>query len=82
MRGLKCGECGKKITGGFLESNIDKTVVCSRKCADKYSEKLPYKGKPIDHYSRITGYYQNISGWNKGKLAELRDRKRYNLKDE
>ncbi|RLI94338.1 MAG: anaerobic ribonucleoside-triphosphate reductase [Candidatus Altiarchaeales archaeon] len=31
----------------------------------------------IDYWSRITGYYQNISGWNKGKIAELRDRARY-----
>lgn len=30
-------------------------------------------------WSRITGYYQSVSGWNKGKVAELRDRKRYGL---
>lgn len=31
----------------------------------------------MEWWSRITGYYQNISGWNKGKIAELRDRQRY-----
>ena len=31
----------------------------------------------IDWWSRITGYYQNVSGWNKGKLAELSHRRRY-----
>ncbi len=31
----------------------------------------------IDWWSRITGYYQNVSGWNKGKLAELSQRRRY-----
>ncbi|HIE34056.1 MAG TPA: anaerobic ribonucleoside-triphosphate reductase [Candidatus Altiarchaeales archaeon] len=35
----------------------------------------------VDWWSRITGYYQNISGWNKGKLAELRDRRRYGLNE-
>ncbi len=33
----------------------------------------------VQNWSRITGYYQNIKGWDKGKLAELRDRKRYGV---
>jgi len=37
--------------------------------------------KNIDWWSRITGYYQNVAGWNKGKLAELRDRRRYGTSD-
>ncbi len=36
----------------------------------------------LDWWSRITGYYQNISGWNKGKLAELSDRRRYHVSGE
>ena len=40
------------------------------KCPSCGSEK-------IDWWSRITGYYQNVSGWNKGKLAELSQRRRY-----
>ncbi len=35
--------------------------------------------KNLDWWSRITGYYQNVGGWNKGKLTELRERKRYGL---
>jgi len=30
----------------------------------------------VQMWSRITGYYQNIKGWNKGKLQELKDRQR------
>lgn len=30
----------------------------------------------IDWFSRITGYYQNVSGWNAGKREELRRRHR------
>ena len=33
----------------------------------------------LEYYSRITGYYQKVSGWNEGKLQEFKDRKRYEL---
>jgi ribonucleoside-triphosphate reductase len=36
-------------------------------------------GDQIDWWSRITGYYQNVGGWNKGKLAELKERRRYGV---
>lgn len=29
--------------------------------------------------SRVTGYLQDVSGWNMGKVQELKDRKRYDL---
>lgn len=35
--------------------------------------------KDVDWYSRITGYYQKVSGWNAGKLQELQDRRRYGV---
>jgi anaerobic ribonucleoside-triphosphate reductase len=31
----------------------------------------------MEGIARITQYFSRISGWNRGKLAELRDRKRY-----
>ncbi len=30
----------------------------------------------VEWYSRVTGYYQRVSGWNDGKVQELFDRKR------
>jgi len=30
----------------------------------------------IDHITRVTGYFSKVSGWNKGKRAELKDRYR------
>jgi len=33
----------------------------------------------IQHLSRITGYLQNVEGWNAGKRQELKDRKRYDI---
>ena len=40
-------------------------------------EACPYCGsKNVEGITRITGYFSKISGWNKGKLSELRDRAR------
>ena len=36
----------------------------------------------IEWWSRITGYYQNVAGWNKGKLEELAERRRYGTSGE
>lgn len=33
----------------------------------------------VDHITRVTGYFSKVSGWNKGKKAELRDRYRSTL---
>ena len=56
-------------------------IVCSEECAIEYEKSLPHTGRPIEHYSRITGYYQNVSGWNTGKKQELRDRIRYSIQN-
>jgi len=82
MGKINCTVCGKEKIGEFLQSNLDESVVvCSEECAREHEAKLPYRGRPVQHYSRITGYYQNVGGWNEGKKAELRDRKRYGISD-
>ncbi len=44
------------------------------------SETCPMCGsKKIDHITRVTGYFSKVSGWNKGKKAELKDRYRSRL---
>lgn len=43
-----------------------------------FQETCPNCGtEEVDWWSRITGYYQNVRGWNRGKISELSDRKRY-----
>jgi ribonucleoside-triphosphate reductase len=37
------------------------------------------QGGQLEHWSRVTGYYQEVSGWNAGKREELRNRYRYNV---
>ncbi len=39
-------------------------------------------GDKLEHWSRITGYYQEVSGWNAGKKEELKNRYRYNVTGE
>jgi len=34
------------------------------------------EGKRVDHITRVTGFFSKISGWNKGKKAELKQRYR------
>ena len=34
------------------------------------------QGRDVTHVTRVTGYFSKVSGWNKGKVGELRDRNR------
>jgi len=87
MSNLKCFVCGNEINNKYLQANVDPElkptgcgiIVCSEDCAGKYQKELNYEGDAIQHWSRITGYYQNVSGWNKGKVAELHDRRRFEI---
>jgi len=33
-------------------------------------------GKNVEHVTRVTGFFSKVEHWNKGKLAELKDRYR------
>jgi ribonucleoside-triphosphate reductase len=37
------------------------------------------EGESLEHWSRITGYYQQLRGWNAGKVQEFKDRHRYTV---
>ncbi|MFB0503132.1 MAG: anaerobic ribonucleoside-triphosphate reductase [Candidatus Bathyarchaeia archaeon] len=37
-------------------------------------------GEDIEQWSRVTGYYQRVGGWNAGKRQELLDRQRYRVR--
>jgi ribonucleoside-triphosphate reductase len=39
------------------------------------------KSESIEGITRITGYFSRIPGWNKGKIAELRERQRVDIKE-
>jgi len=29
----------------------------------------------VEHMTRVTGFFSKVEGWNRGKVAELRDRR-------
>ncbi len=35
-----------------------------------------HHGRNVEHITRVTGFFSKVSGWNKGKVAELKDRYR------
>ena len=37
------------------------------------------RGFQVEGITRITGYFTKVSSWNPGKLAELRDRKKFTV---
>lgn len=41
-----------------------------------------HHGKNVEQMTRVTGFFSRVSNWNKGKLAELRQRHRVNLQGE
>ena len=71
----KCDGCGKETETGFVTTYAGKQIyACGRQCQEKALAALPYNGKGLESYSRVTGYLQNVDGWNPGKRAELHDR--------
>jgi ribonucleoside-triphosphate reductase len=47
------------------------------KTARGLRDSCPYcQSENVEGITRITGYFSKVSGWNKGKLAELKDRHR------
>ncbi len=71
----------KKTLTGYYAYTKDLTVCKSCKfVAPNLLKACPHcSSKEVDWYSRITGYYQKVSGWNAGKLQELHDRRRYGI---
>jgi ribonucleoside-triphosphate reductase len=65
---------------GYFTFTKDMTVCLGCSCVSAgLKESCPNCGSSeVDHISRITGYLQAVSGWNKAKVQELKDRKRYN----
>ncbi len=75
----------RRLATGTLASYFAYTTdltVCTQcsKLEQGLLEKCPScgaTGDSLEWWSRITGYYQRVKGWNVGKRAELSDRRRY-----
>jgi ribonucleoside-triphosphate reductase len=74
------------ITKAFRNTKNDQVLFCPefttcRECGQTFrclKDECQFCGsKDVEGIARITQYFSRISGWNRGKLAELRDRKRH-----
>jgi ribonucleoside-triphosphate reductase len=74
------------ITEAFRDTKNDQILFCPefttcRECSRTFrglKDECQFCGsKDVEGIARITQYFSRISGWNRGKLAELRDRSRY-----
>lgn len=62
---------GKNCRKGDVIAGTDLCPVCNRPvCPECWNHS-------VVSLSRVTGYVQDISGWNNGKRQELKDRQRY-----
>lgn len=80
----KCPECGD--TDG-MQPQCEEDHIC--RCGKEIHDTIKYCPKCGDpacpdcgshdcvQISRVTGYMQEVSGWNNGKQQELKDRQRY-----
>lgn len=82
-----CPVCGKKLKKMCPKDITRCTCLTTVKAGVSY---CPECGEPmcpgcgchdVLQISRVTGYLQDVSGWNAGKLQELKDRNRYNVTD-
>src|SRR3990172_6467152 len=73
------GKCKDMAGLAFLHPNKQETFISYAALAATPIEKiLAYIANPanVKQMTRIVGYFSYTSGWNKGKLGELGDRKR------
>ena len=74
-----CTICGKEFEKGYRNSIAGvEAYACGDACVAKAVDGAFEKGRPLQSWSRVTGYLQSVDGWNPGKVAELRDRHRDN----
>lgn len=69
-------ENGFEVDGGAVYQQDKKYLKCPE-CFEKNKKLTSFK--EIDVYDRVVGYLSPIRQWNKGKLAELAQRKRFKM---
>jgi hypothetical protein len=57
-----------------LETKIKLSAIGIEKATPQVLVEQLTKGTNVDHITRVTGYFGKTSGFNKGKIGELKDR--------
>ncbi len=70
------GDKGFFITNNNFDTKIFVTLDALKENSvdDIFAQTV--QGRDVDQITRITGYLSTVGNWNKGKLAELKDRYR------
>lgn len=90
----KCHDCGKGvkvrifrddkeaivIEGGAVYNPLRQTFLKCDNCFQKDS--VLRNWRQIEVYSRVVGYIRPVSGWNKGKIEEFKQRKEFVMREE
>ena len=90
----KCHDCGKGvkvrifrddkeaivIEGGAVYNPLRQTFLKCDNCFQKDS--VLRNWRQIEVYSRVVGYIRPVSGWNKGKIEEFKQRKEFVMRGE
>lgn len=70
--------CEKTLTAYYAYTKDISYCIKCHKTMGGIQDTCPNCGSnEVECYSRVTGYYQRVSGWNKGKKQEFLDRYRY-----
>lgn len=66
---------------GYWCITVDLTLCnnCFESMSGRHDKCLKCGSMNVEQFSRITGYYQAVSGWNAGKVQELNDRHHYDI---
>ena len=92
--GGKCHDCGKGvkvrifrddkeaivIEGGAVYNPLRQIFLKCDNCFQKDS--VLRNWRQIEVYSRVVGYIRPVSGWNKGKIEEFKQRKEFVMREE
>ncbi|NOQ55304.1 MAG: hypothetical protein GQ477_00700 [Nanohaloarchaea archaeon] len=70
------GDKGVFVKNNNFDSTIFVTLDALKKNSVDTIVAQSVQGRDVDQITRITGYFSTVSNWNKGKIAELKDRYR------
>jgi len=91
----ECMDCGKEHIATLsriseTEMEIDNVIIGVRRSKSDFKDRYVFKclecfasdkdfGSECDIYSRVVGFYRPTKYWNKGKVAEYKERVVYNM---
>ena len=79
MQGEHAGQYGVFVKNKRFETEMHFTYDTIGTSDLESLLKATHMGRNVEKITRVTGFFSKVSGWNKGKSGELRDRYRSNV---